>query len=274
MYFLKCNKCGQLNEVKNEYLVFCTSCNKKLDSNFYDWQKRNPDSSLADFKRLVCVTEAEIPKTVPETKSNKPKSLKYWIGFAVAFAIFYAIGQFGGEAIVRFFKSEKTSKEVLSQKWIRETYGSYGLTVETPARLTKGDLPLTEEVKQYITDMDVYNYISAKGFKIMINSIKYDKSVESVDLQGAANGSVDELKLQEGITDVVYTEKALTKNDIPGFIQNGTYKHKGNSFEFINTGFASKLNLWQVFVVFQPDDAVGRTASERVIESIEIKLNN
>jgi hypothetical protein len=274
MHFLKCNKCGQFNEVKNEYLVFCTSCNKKLDSNFYDWQKRNPDLSLDEYKRLVCIPEAEIPKDEPAPKPATSKKLIYWIGFSVTFALFYAIGHFGGESIVRFFKSEKTSKEVLNQKWNKETYGSFGLTVETPVQLTKGDLPMTDDVKQFVDKMEVYNYMSAKGFKILINSIRYKPAVGTVDLQGAANGSINEVKGQKGVTDFDYTENAFKKNDIPGFIQNGTYKQNGTIIEFINTGFSDDLTLWQVCVVFQADDEVGRTASKRVIESIEIRKDS
>ena len=195
-YFLKCNNCGHLNEVKSEYLIFCSGCNKKLDNNFTNWQRTNSGKSFDDFKKMVCVSGDEIQKTIPDVKSKKPKGLKYWIGFTVGFAIFYAIGQFGGEAIVKFFKSEKTSKEVLDQKWIKQTYGDYGLTVETPIKLIKGDLPLPDNVKNLIDKMDVYQYTTAKGFLIFITSVKYNPSVGSLNLQGAADGSINEIKMK------------------------------------------------------------------------------
>ena len=34
MYYIKCSQCGHLNEVKSEYQVFCSGCNKKLDNHF------------------------------------------------------------------------------------------------------------------------------------------------------------------------------------------------------------------------------------------------
>lgn len=269
MHYLKCNNCGQLNEVKGEYLIFCSSCNKKLESNFTDWKKRNYDKTLDDFKQLMCVSETELQKNPVKTKS-KPKRLKYWIGFAVVFAIFYAIGQFGGETIVKLFKSEKTSKEVLDQKWIKVTYGNFGLTVETPVKMTKGDLPLPDNVRQVIDQMDVYNYMSNKGFIVMINNIKYNPAIGQINLQGAANGSVNEMKMQKGVTDFNYSEEDIYKNDISGFIQKGMYKQNGIAVEFINTGFSKGLIFWQVLVAYQTDDEVGRTAAKRVIESIEI----
>lgn len=57
MCFLKCNKCGHLNEVKSEYLVFCQKCNRKLENNFQDWKVKNPDKTFDDFKELICVSE-------------------------------------------------------------------------------------------------------------------------------------------------------------------------------------------------------------------------
>lgn len=117
MHFLKCSKCGHLNEVKTSYLIFCSNCNKKLDNNFSDWQVVNPDKTFDDFKQLVCITEEEIQRIPIKEKSNKPKGLKYWIAFAVAFAVFYAIGQLGGEAIMKIFRSsiDKQMMEMASE---------------------------------------------------------------------------------------------------------------------------------------------------------------
>lgn len=272
MHYLKCNNCGHLNEVKSEYQIFCTHCDKKLENNFTDWLKRNPESTFEDFRKLICISENDIQKVEP-TKP-KPRKLKYWIGFAVAFAIFYAIGQFGGEAIVKFIKSGKTAKEVLDQKWIKETYGDFGLTVETPIQLIKSDLALPENVRQLIDKMDVFEYSSAKGFKILINSIQYNSVIGAVNLEGAATGSINEMKLQKGVTDLNYSEEVIFKNELPGFIQKGTYKFNGVDVGFINTGFSKGLVLWQVMVAYQMDDEVGRTASKKVIDSIEIKGNN
>ena len=65
MYFLKCSKCGHFNEVKTEYMVFCSNCHKKLDNNYSDWFKQNPDKSFDTYKQLICSTE------VIETSKSK-----------------------------------------------------------------------------------------------------------------------------------------------------------------------------------------------------------
>lgn len=109
MHYLKCNNCGDFNDVKTEYLVFCAKCNKKLDNSYTEWTKRNSDKSFEDYKKLICTTEkTDLSKELPKTKKNK--GLKYWIGFAVAFAIFYVIGQIGGEKLAGLFRKPAFDK--------------------------------------------------------------------------------------------------------------------------------------------------------------------
>ena len=271
MYYLKCSNCGHLNQVSSEYMVFCTKCRKKLDNNFPNWKLKNPGKSFNDFKELVCLSESDLASIQPVKKKSKRKGLKYFIMTIILMGVFYGIGYIGTNYIIKYFKTEKTPKEILTQDWVRDTYGSYGLSVETPFRLTKGELPVPEALKQYVDQMDTYEYKSKKGFKVMINSIKYKPAAGPLSLQGAADGSVNEMKKQKGVSDLKYAEKHIFYNDkIPGFIQKGSYKYGGVEIKFINTGYMKGLVLWQVFAAYMAGDDVGRMAAERVINSIQI----
>jgi hypothetical protein len=112
MYYLKCPNCGHYNELKTEYLTFCKKCNKVLGNSFTNWKKENPERSFEDFKQIICTTE---PVEQPAENSNKKKSrsLKYWIGFTVGFAIFYAIGQFGGDKLVSMLRKPAFDKNLM-----------------------------------------------------------------------------------------------------------------------------------------------------------------
>ncbi|MGE0090387.1 MAG: hypothetical protein AB7S50_13030 [Bacteroidales bacterium] len=98
--------------MKSEYLVFCSKCNKKLDNNYSSWSIINSDKTFEDFKNQVCTTNIEEPVKT-NTKKHKIKGLKYWIGFTVAFAIFYAIGHFAGEAIIGVFNKPAIEKALV-----------------------------------------------------------------------------------------------------------------------------------------------------------------
>jgi len=72
MHYLQCNNCGHFNEVKTEFLIFCSHCNKKLDNNFSDWHKRNQHKTLDDFKQQFSTTEkADVEKPVKSQKKVK-----------------------------------------------------------------------------------------------------------------------------------------------------------------------------------------------------------
>jgi len=272
MDFLKCNHCGHMNEVKTEYQSFCDACNKKIDNNFPDWSRRNPNKSFADFRQLICISEADMKANMRQEKPKR-KSLTYWIVFFVSFTIFTIAGGYGGDALIKFLKSEKTAGEVLDKEWSRHTYGRYGLSLETPVQMTKTDLNLPDNVKALIEHMDSYTYNTEKGFKVYLNSAKYKPIIGEGSLEGAAEGSVTEMKNQKGVTNFVYTQEWTNMGDIPGFIQRGSFEQDGVKINFINEGFVRGLYMWHIMVGYQANDGVGKMAAERVIASVEINTD-
>lgn len=269
MYYLKCNRCDHLNIINDENLLFCEKCNKKLENNFRDWYRINAESSFDDYKKQVCIFQKEILSKPDSYK--KTKSLKYWIGFAVALIFFSLIGKFGGEKIFTMLQAEKTSKDILAQNWIAQTYGDFGLVVETPEVMTEREVPLPISIKQVVEKMQAFEHSSSKGFKVFINSAKYKPIIQKVSLQGAANGSVNEMKMQQGVTNFEYSEEKVLLNNINGFKQVGKFNQNGISIEFINTGYIKGLYMWQIMVAYESDDKVGKIAAKRVIESVKIE---
>ncbi len=269
MDFLKCNHCGHMNEVKTPYQSFCDACNKKIDNSFPEWSQKNPNKTFDDFRKLICISEADMKANMAKEKPKR-KSLVYWIVFFVSFTVFTVAGTFGGEAFMKFLRSEKTSKEILDKEWSRQTYGHIGLTLETPFQLTKTDLKLPDNIKALVEQMETYIYDSEKGVKVFVNSATYKPVIGEGNLQGAADGSVAEVKSQKGVTNFVYTQEWTNYGDIPGFIQRGSFDQDGIKINFINVGFVQGLNMWQVMAGYQANDEVGRIAAERIIASVEI----
>lgn len=165
MYYLKCKSCGHLNEVKSEYLIFCSNCNKKLENNYSDWIKRNSEKTFDDWKQLFCTTEITTPTNKTSTQ-KKIKGLKYWIGFAVAFAIFYAIGQLGGEKIAEVFRKPAFDKALM--KTANEINKSCPIMVDNATRLDNA-VALPDNVFQYnytliSTNIDSVNVDDVKNY--------------------------------------------------------------------------------------------------------------
>lgn len=273
MHYLKCQSCGSLNEVTTEYQVFCNSCNKKLANNFRDWQSHYPDEvTFEDFKRLVCVTGSEIPNEPVKVKKTEKRGAKYWIAFTISFAIFSVIGKIAGEKIYEFFQSApaKVNENILNQEWVRNTYGDYGLSLLTPQKLEKGKLEFPDNVKELIENYSTFNY-EDNSFQIMINSLEYKPVVGETNLQMGADGAMNSVKSQKGVTDFRYEERNVFVSNIQGLEQKGNCKIKNFGAEFINNIFVKGLKVWQVLVIYRVDDDIARKAARKVIGSIEIK---
>lgn len=145
MHYLKCNHCGHLNELKSEYMTFCTNCNKKLENNYSEWKIRNSDQSFDEYKHAVCTTEAiESAKELPKAKNGK--GLKYWIAFAAAFAIFYAVGQIGGESLAGLFRKPAFDKVLMITA--SELNKSCPIMIDNATRLDNA-IALPDNIFQY-----------------------------------------------------------------------------------------------------------------------------
>lgn len=156
--------------------MFCSGCNKKLENNFSDWLVRNPDKSFDDFKQLICISEEEMKKNLIEKEPKRPNGLKYWIAFGVAFAVFYAIAQLGGEAIVKFFKTSTYNSELM--EIASELNRTCPFMVDAETRLDNA-IVLPNNVFQYDytlinTDKESVNIDEARKYlePTMVNLIK------------------------------------------------------------------------------------------------------
>jgi hypothetical protein len=196
MNYLICGKCGHFNEVKSEYLIFCESCNKKLENNYSDWKKRNSDKTFDDFKEIICTTEN--PNLHHAKGKTQPKGLKYWIGFTVAFAIFYAIGHFGGEMIVDYFKKPLFDKALMETA--NEINKSCPIMVDNETRLDN-TTALPEKVFQY-------NYTLINITKDLIDIDEFQSAMEPT-IKNLVRTSPDMKLMRDNNTTLKYFYKDM-----------------------------------------------------------------
>jgi len=167
MHYLECQNCGHFNELRTEYLTFCKKCNKVLKNNFTDWKKDNPEKSFEDFKQLICTTDP-VEHSKENVNKEKSKKLKYWIGFALAFAIFYAIGQLGGEKLVSIIRKPAFDKNLM--EIASELNKTCPLMVDSLTRLDNA-VALPDRVFQYNYSLisGSKEYIDTEGLKAFLS---------------------------------------------------------------------------------------------------------
>ncbi len=112
MHYLKCDNCGHFNELKTEYLVFCSHCSKKITNNYSDWGKRYTDKSFEDFKSICCTTDPN-NTSLKKTKNKTTKGLIFWILLAIGLVVAYTIVQVGGGKITSLIETP-----VMKQVWL------------------------------------------------------------------------------------------------------------------------------------------------------------
>lgn len=275
-HFLICNNCGNLNELKSEYMVFCTFCGKKMANNFTEWQRRNPGKTFDDYRLSVGVAEDQLPPENPHKKNkSKSRSLKQKITIVVVAVLAATIGTIIGDKIIDSYrnKNKKDKTEVLNQEWTKKTYGTNGITLEIPWELSK--MPIQSqmtELKEYVEYFEMYQNSDKESVKVVLSSARYKPEVV-VNLQGAADGTIYGLKSQENVSDFIYDEKPYLLDSIPGYIQTGTFKLKGEPVEFTILGFNYKQDYKQIVVSVKKDDSDAKKIAERIIKSIQLNWN-
>lgn len=202
MHYLICGKCGHYNEVKSEYLIFCSNCNKKLENNYSDWSNRNSNKTFEDFKEIICTTEKS-NKNNENTNKPKIKGLKYWIGFTVAFAIFYAVGQLGGEKIAELFRKPVFDKVLMEVA--NEINKSCPIMVDNETRLDNS-IALPDKVFQYN-----YTLISTLKDSVDIESLK---SYLEPNLKNFVKTNPDMQTMRENKTTLKYYYKDMNGSHI------------------------------------------------------------
>lgn len=274
MYYLKCDHCNALNEVKTEYQTFCNICNKKLVQNFSDWKKTNPNGTFDDFKLRVCLSEDTVRNT-KIIKKKKPKAFKYWIGFSVTFLIFFGIvysySKLDKEGVFELIKAEISRYEVKEESWSLKHPSDLGLSLETPYELSPIKLPLPDEFEAILEQVNSFMVMSGVDFMIMTNSIKYKDLGIKFSIQAAADGAIKEMKSQAGVSQFDYTEEDDYNGDYMGIKQTGQYTKAGLDFSFYNVIFIKDRVMHQVTVAYKKDDEHLEASANRIISSIVLK---
>jgi hypothetical protein len=116
MDYLKCTYCGYFNEVKNEHLLFCLKCNKKIINNYVDWSKQNSEKTFEDYKRNICKSDI-VEKIIEKPKFKRRNLIKYIIEVLIFIIIWITIVYIDGKENLGIFHK----KIVIEEKLIDST---------------------------------------------------------------------------------------------------------------------------------------------------------
>ena len=271
MYYLKCDSCDLLNEVKSEYLTFCSSCGRKFDNSFMLWKSDNPSKSFDEYLKEVCFDPENVPLQNRDTKPFSVKLLILRLAAAVAgILILMMIIVFWKDYTKKIF--DKPLDKLASKEWSIQGCGSSGLNIESPVKLGKSNnliKKIDPETRKYVVLAESFEGSYGSNLFIIMNAVTFVPDVET-SLRGAANGAISEIQSQKGIKNFVYSESQLERSGLTGILQMGNYLRKGKKYGFYNTVFTRGQQSWQVQVVFNTTEKAGEQIARRIINSIFI----
>lgn len=219
-------------------------------------------------------------KQSPVTESKKNNRLQnkknmQKTGFVIFLIVFLFVGFFVGKKAVNFVskKFDVTTEKLAKGNWKYYTYGNPTVTIESPVEVPKENLSglMTEEVKQYVTSMDVYSYKNLlNNLQIAVATSVYIPKIQA-NLEGAVNGAIMKIQQQPNISNLKHTVEAYDKFGVESAILQGSYKENAIYKEFKSVVIPEKNTIRIIVVSYKKDDEKGKEVCDRIINSIKIK---
>ncbi len=249
------------NHPEQKAISFCHNC-----GNYYCAE------CLHEGNQYYYCIEEDCHKKYIEEVGQQPeriekKSTKV-AGVLITIIVLAFAGTVGKHIANKIFSNE-TIVSFETADWAKKQLEHTGLYIETPFELSKTTLDLPEDYKSLINEMISYQYTS-NSISVNINFVVYAKEIIA-NLDGAAEGAINNMEGSSGITDFTYYISHTVRNNIEGQIISGYFKIQKQQSEYLGVIFANDSKMWQILCTFLSKDE-NKIVAERIINSVQITL--
>jgi hypothetical protein len=263
------------------------------------------DFEIAEDKKRISNTIVTIHKSIPEIveeddelalwneqqkelarlqKLKKQKRVRIITTIGIVLGmILIALGSliyFKGFDYVKDNLIGHPTKDLVEGEWVFSQYGNPGVKVETPKVLKRveAEKVLPKETMALLKEMQIFIYGSMiDNFYLGVSTTTF-KQETKIDLEQAAEGSLKVFEAQGARNIIVKTEDFDTQKGISGKKAYGTLvmidKTNGKStklyYEILV--FAQSNGLQQITIMHEEGDKYGKQITERVLNSVELKI--
>ncbi len=223
-------------------------------------------------------TKAEMLKEQLRLKKEKKNKRMAIIGVIssvlVCILVFYIVTK--GIDFVKNGFSGYSTKELLHGNWIKSEYGNPAVIIETPKVLTRLDAKrvIPKNIMALLKDMQIFNLGSLEEeFQVAISTVQY-KAETQVDLSEALKGTIEVLQSQGSENMIVKQEEFNTGKGIKGLKGYGSMSYKGTRMYYEILLFSQSGGLQQIMFARKDGDKNAEKISERMMNSVELQINN
>ncbi|MBN1397641.1 MAG: hypothetical protein JXA06_06390 [Bacteroidetes bacterium] len=185
----------------------------------------------------------------------------------IVFIVFCVAGAIAGMIIYNVFFKQSDVAEYDKDDWSRSR--CLGVAFEAPFELSVMDMELPDYVRKMIKTMENYKYDS-KAIALFISRTEYQEGVK-VNIDGAVQGSVTNIKASREITDLTYDVTNNYDNTFEGRIVKGKYKINKKDAEFIAHFYVNNLKMLQILIT-NLDIPENREVRDRILKSVRVTL--
>lgn len=140
----------------------------------------------------------------------------------------------------------------------------------SPVTIKEADLGFPQQLIDLTDYLKSFKTAEDEPIQVFINVTKY-KPQTSLNLQNAANGAVNEMKSKADVSDFDYTERSENISGFPAIDQTGSFSSPGNKkIEFRDLIIMNDHKMYQVAILYQQSDSIGREVARRMIKSLAI----
>lgn len=213
MHYIQCQHCRKWNPVKSEYLVFCKACGKKIDHNYPDWHKKNPEKSFDEYLNEVCTSAERLNQLRASVGRAKEKMSPGWIiglvaGALIIVAMIYYGNKFAGQVKESGFMDQfkKLAEQVSDTTWVEFENQEAGFRVMFPKKPQKTVQNVESETGPLLVNLFMHQPIAGLDKNVLysvgctsypadqINFAKMDDAALEAVFKKSIDGSVSSVE--------------------------------------------------------------------------------
>ncbi|HUW06812.1 MAG TPA: hypothetical protein VMW01_11190 [Williamwhitmania sp.] len=273
MFYLQCNRCNHLNEVKSEYQVMCEKCGAKMKNTYAQWKISRPNGTFDSYLAECCISKDRLnEQQQAASKIEQEKRKTYtiaWILGAVAIVFIGLTAAFYGKAITEVFSQWlRTSNGMV---WTYQEVGTEGLELNFPKTFEETDAianHMPPAAKAHFSKIETH----IAGFNKEFIALAITMVTTEPDSGNLKNYAQMGLSIMGNTPNAQeYTTQEYQINGYPAILLKGTYPvdNKSRGFQLVLTG--SGTNYWMVLVIYPGHDNDAERIADRLIKSTRIK---
>lgn len=188
-------------------------------------------------------------------------------GKNIASVIIFIIALVGGRYAFKAIFAEPEIASFEESKWKQCSYE--GITFDSPFELEELDVEIPFTLKAYVKEMKNFVYES-KSLTLFVSKAEYKAGIP-VDIDGAIDGALSNMKRTDGVSDFTFDVQTIDKINSECRKATGNFKINENDSEFVALLHVKKSTLVQILSTNLSYDE-NRAIRDRIFESLDVKL--